>query len=274
MESPCFCGEARYRLVLKGNYDRGIDAEYDFSVVECLNCGLARTFPPPDVTQYERGYPPTTAQGRFAGTHTDMWSEPIAAYVAKRAPGKQLLDVGCHVGNLVAAATARGFAAEGIDIDPVATAEGRRLGRRVRTTGIEDIGGAWDVVVLNHVLEHVLDLRGFLACLARVLAPGGRAFVCVPHRRGLLPLLMKGRWMGWIPSQHVWHFTPTTLARIVQQASGLRLVACTTEGVIEPPSRGAKGAVKGWVSELSRRMGWGDQIEAIFEKPVEGEARV
>ena len=191
---------------------------------------------------------------------------PVVDDVHSLVPEGRLLDIGCHVGNLVAVATERGYDALGIDLDPVSTAEGRSIGRRMRTGGVEEVGETFDVVVMNALLEHIVDLRTFLFNVARVLAPGGYTFVHVPHYRGLMPRLMRTHWMGWFPSQHVWHFTPRTLSSVVQEASPLRLVRATTRGVIEPPSSGLKGRVKALVDRFSRAVGWGDQIEAIFRK--------
>jgi SAM-dependent methyltransferase len=267
----CLCGSTRYSELISGTYDRLLLRDYEFRVVQCLECGLARTVPIPDPHQYERGCALTSEGGSFVGSHDDMWSDSIAEDVQKRFGVGRLLDVGCHVGNLVAAAEARGFDAEGIDLDPVATAEGRRLGRRVRTASIEEVEETFDFVVMNQVLEHVFDVRGLLSNVARVLVPGGHLYVLVPYHRGLMPRLMKDRWMGWFPSQHVWHFIPGTLTRVVCEASQLRPFALTTKGVIEPPSVGFKGQVKAVVTVLSRTVGWGDQIEAFFQKPREGE---
>jgi 2-polyprenyl-3-methyl-5-hydroxy-6-metoxy-1,4-benzoquinol methylase len=207
-------------------------------------------------------------RGRFTGSDTDMWSEPIARFVRYHASGSRLLDVGCHVGNLVAAAGRLGFDAEGIDIDPLATAEAERLGRPVRNARIEELAGPYDVVVLIAVLEHILDLLPFLTAAERVLDPGGRLFVFVPYYRGLVPRLMRDRWIGWAPSQHVWHFTPRTLDAVLTGATGLRTVSWTTTGAIEPPSSGAKGRVKALVTAAAQKTGRGDQIEAIYERPA------
>ncbi len=40
--------------------------------------------------------------------------------------------------------------------------------------------GRFDAVLCSHVLEHVLDDRGAMAEIARVLRPGGRAMLMVP----------------------------------------------------------------------------------------------
>jgi SAM-dependent methyltransferase len=177
-----------------------------------------------------------------------------------------LLDVGCSIGNLVMAAAEQGFEAEGIDVDPVATEEARRQGRPVRTAALEQVQGTYDVVVVNHVLEHIEDLGGFLAQVSRVLAAGGRLFVFSPHYKGLIPRLRRGRWMGWVPREHVWHFTPETLATSIERASPLVLVSCETKGVIELPASGAKGIGVAALGALSSGLGRGDQVEAIFEK--------
>lgn len=262
----CVCGSRRYRTLFHGTYDRVYVRLYPYSVVECLSCGLARTLPVPDAAQYGDGYAMTTREGAFVGSPEDGWSAERAAWIAARAPGPRLLDVGCNGGNLVAAAAALGLQAEGVDLDPVATEWGRRLGRRLHTGTLDELGGEYDVVVVAHVLEHVADPAAMLGEVARLLAPSGRAFVFVPNRSGLLPRLMRERWMGWVPGEHVWHFTPATLRRTVEAVAPLRVLSCTTRGMLEPPSAGVKGAVKATVRASARLLRRGDQIEAVLER--------
>jgi SAM-dependent methyltransferase len=51
---------------------------------------------------------------------------------------------------------------------------------RVRES-LDQTGTLWDVVVLSHVLEHVIDPAEFLAAAARPLAPDGILMIDVPH---------------------------------------------------------------------------------------------
>jgi SAM-dependent methyltransferase len=189
----------------------------------------------------------------------------VARYVRDNSTGSSFLDVGCGVGNLVVAASELGFEAEGVDIDPVATEEARRNGRRVRTAGVGEIDGPYDAIVVNHVLEHVEDLPGFLAELSRLLSEGGRLFVLAPNRKGLIAKLRRGSWMGWVPREHVWHFTPATLVATVRRTSNLSPVNCTSRTVIEGPVGGPRGIVLAALTFLSRTLGSGDQLEGIFE---------
>ncbi|MGZ4409490.1 MAG: class I SAM-dependent methyltransferase [Gaiellaceae bacterium] len=265
---PCVCGAFVYRSLLRGEYNRLGARAYPFEIAACLACGLARTLPVPDPAQYAAGYSLTTDDNRrFCGSSSDFWSSWIVGSIRTRVEGGRLLDVGCHVGNLVAAAVGAGFEAEGIDLDPVATGEGRRLGRPVRAAAIENVEDVYDIVVVNHTLEHVLSLQGFLENLDRILSRDGCAFVFVPHYRGLMPRLMGSDWIGWFPQQHVWHFTPETLASTVTNATSLRPVSLTTRGVLEPRSSGPKGAVKAGAIGVARALRWGDQIEAVLERP-------
>jgi SAM-dependent methyltransferase len=262
----CECGDERHAIVMSGRYQRLGVHDYAFTILKCKSCGLARTSPTPDPLQYDVGYALTTKEGEFVGSTEDEWSARVAREIAQRAEGRRLIDIGCHVGNLVQAASEIGFDAYGIDLDPVATAAGRRLGRAVENRALAQVNETFDVAVLIHVLEHVQELRSFLFHLERLLVPRGLAFIHVPHYRGLLPRPMRDNWMGWVPQQHVWHFTPDTLVGTVETAGNLRVVGCTTRGVIEPPSSGIKGAVKAAVSTLSRSVEWGDEIEAVFQK--------
>jgi SAM-dependent methyltransferase len=45
------------------------------------------------------------------------------------------------------------------------------------------VGGPYDLVVANHVVEHIPDLVHWFAQLAGLLAEGGRIFLAVPDRR-------------------------------------------------------------------------------------------
>jgi SAM-dependent methyltransferase len=266
LEGSCFCGHERHTIVISGRYGRLGVHDYGFAILQCESCGLARTWPVPDPAQYEAGYSLTTEEGEFVGSTEDAWSASVVRDVARRAKGRRLIDVGCHVGNLVQAATEIGFDAYGIDLDPVATTAGRRLGRAVENCTLAQVENTFDVAVLVHVLEHVRELREFLSQLERVLAPHGLAFIYVPYYRGLVPRMMGENWIGWFPQQHAWHFTPDTLVGTVERVGKLRVAECTTRGVIEPPSTGIKGAAKATVSKLSRSVAWGDEIEAVFEK--------
>ena len=96
----------------------------------------------------------------------------------------RILEVGCGTGHNLEMLQRFGRA-DGIEIDPAARdlAE-QRLGRPISTaplpelTGVDE--GAYDLVALLDVLEHVEEDEAALASIARKLKPGGRILITVP----------------------------------------------------------------------------------------------
>lgn len=258
----CACGHASGREYLSGAWNRGGYSEIPFRVLICDRCGLARTDPAPDPTIYAR------SDSTWSGIDAvkDVWSVPLARDLARLTSGRRLLDVGCNVGNLVAAARSEGFDALGVEIDPKPVEIAQRAGRNVLGVDVQSLDdGEFDVIVLHHVLEHTsapIDL--LKGCCAR-LAHDGLLVVRVPCYTGLVPRLMRDHWFAWVPVEHVWHFVPRTLVDLANRA-GLSAVSVKRRGAIEPPSSGVKGAVKETIATLSSQVGWGDEVRAVFSK--------
>ncbi|HEY7809468.1 MAG TPA: class I SAM-dependent methyltransferase [Allosphingosinicella sp.] len=96
----------------------------------------------------------------------------------------RILEIGCGTGHNLEMLQRFGRA-DGIEIDPAArTMAEQRLGRPIgsaplpQLTGIED--GAYDLVALLDVLEHVEEDHEALLSIARKLKPGGKILITVP----------------------------------------------------------------------------------------------
>jgi SAM-dependent methyltransferase len=137
-----------------------------------------------------------------------------------RLPGEaRLLEIGCGTGhNLVM--LKRFGRVDAVEIDAAARAiASRRLGHAVMAaplpalTGVAD--GAYDLVALLDVLEHVEEDREALASIARKLRPGGRILIAVPAHPWM--------WSGHdVVNHHKRRYTKKTL-RAVVAAAGLKL---------------------------------------------------
>ena len=125
--------------------------------------------------------------GQYDGLASAWWDPhgPLAALhwiAAARArlvppparPGAVLLDVGCGGGLL--APHVRGYRHVGVDVASSALAVAATRGVvpvQGDCTALPIATGSVDVVVAGELLEHVPDLPGTVAELARVLRPGG-----------------------------------------------------------------------------------------------------
>jgi SAM-dependent methyltransferase len=113
----------------------------------------------------------------------DILAELIRRRIAL-APDARILEIGCGTGHNLMMLKRFGEV-DGVEIDPAARAmASARLGRSILDaplpdlTGIED--GAYDLIALLDVLEHVEEDREALRTIARKLRPGGRILLTVP----------------------------------------------------------------------------------------------
>lgn len=123
------------------------------------------------------------------GNLLNAWYErPAMVELAGDVAGRDVLDAGCGSGPLAAALRDRGARVSGFDLSPGMVALAReRLGEEADLR-VADLDAplpydddAFDVVVCSLALHYLPDWGGALAELRRVLRPGGRLVVSVPH---------------------------------------------------------------------------------------------
>jgi 2-polyprenyl-3-methyl-5-hydroxy-6-metoxy-1,4-benzoquinol methylase len=151
--------------------------------------------------------------------------------------GGALLDVGSGTGEVLLAATRRGWWAEGVEPERTAAAMARDRGLRVTIGKLEDSGlpeRSFDVVSAFHVLEHIADSRSFLGTMARWARPGGFVAIEVPNFASVQRRRLGEQWSGLRPREHLVHFTPSTLKRTFR-AAGLEPVLVRSPAYIGPP---------------------------------------
>lgn len=164
----------------------------------CRDCGLVFSNPLPSSDELKAFYSLTGEWRRSdrqdaarptAGVDAargGSWSRPFAPIrhelpVTTPPPGAAVLDFGCGTGKLLDAMQACGWDTSGVEpaVD-VAFPRHRRL------DAVPD-EPAFDLIVANHVLEHVTDPLRLLSQFARACRQGGYLFVGVP-RFDTLPL--------------------------------------------------------------------------------------
>jgi SAM-dependent methyltransferase len=154
-------------------------------------------------TAAKKGKTPATTDKRATLGHpSQVWTrglerrlDLLRRHVDLR--GKRILDLGCGVGAFVRRLREFSPRVYGVDIDAENVRKG---GEEVPNLGLA-VGerlpfadGAFDVVLLHEVLEHVTDDRQTLKEASRVLAPGGRIVVFCPNR--LYPFETHGVFLG------------------------------------------------------------------------------
>ena len=168
---------------------------------------------------------------------------------------RRFLDVGCATGMLLEHMKDRGWNVRGVEIcAPAAEYGARERGVTIDVTTLEESGlatGAFDVVHLSHLIEHVPDPRAFLAEAARVTKTGGHLVMVTPDIDGFQSRLFGKRWRSAI-ADHLHLFSYRVLRRLVEE-SGFEVVKKRSWGGIAagmaPP--GLKRIADTWAKRLN-----------------------
>jgi SAM-dependent methyltransferase len=121
--------------------------------------------------------------------------------------GLRALDVGCSAGFIADELALAGARTTGVDIDEPGLARAReRFGQRVefhhaRGEELPFEDGALDVVVLNHIYEHVVDPVAVVAEIHRVLAPTGLLYLGLGNRWGVVEPHHRLPFLSWLPQR-------------------------------------------------------------------------
>jgi 2-polyprenyl-3-methyl-5-hydroxy-6-metoxy-1,4-benzoquinol methylase len=108
-----------------------------------------------------------------------------------------------------------GHRVTGYDYSPNLTKAGRAYGLDLRQGTIKDIEGKYDLIILNHVMEHFTDLFGSMKTLTNHLKPGGFMYIGVPN--------IDNYDLGQLQNAHVYYFTPRTF-KFFMSRCGLRAI--------------------------------------------------
>jgi SAM-dependent methyltransferase len=187
--------------------------------------------------------------------------------------GVRILDLGCSLGWFVETAVEDGASAVGIDIDAPGLATARR-DRDKRCAFLAADGealpfgdGSVDVVVFNHIYEHVVDPDVVVAEIRRVLKPEGIVYLGLGNRLGLIEPHYKLPFLSWLPHRVADRYVRIfgradnyyerfrTLRGLRRMTAGLHVYDYSFSVVADPSAFSAEDISGGAASEISRRIG-------------------
>jgi 2-polyprenyl-3-methyl-5-hydroxy-6-metoxy-1,4-benzoquinol methylase len=134
--------------------------------------------------------------------------------------GGRVLDVGCGSGGFLSLAREAGWQVEGIDPDGEAVKTARARDLDVRHGGVElleEFHDHYDVITLNHVIEHVHDPAALLDRLYRALKPGGLLSLETPNLDSLGANRYGRNWRGLEPPRHLTIFDAGALRGLLDK---------------------------------------------------------
>lgn len=222
------------KLILTGrDLLHGLPGE--FNIVKCSTCGLMRTNPRP--TPETIGYYYPDDYGPYLGTRVQRTVPKITSNINKLlkpvvkqlfkfntnilpslSPGR-LLEVGCASGSFLHQMSSQGWQVEGIEFSEKAAQSAAQLGYRVHPGSLEtapEPSEPFDLIVGWMVLEHLHNPVGGLQKLREWAKPGAWLVLSIPNSASLEFRLFKEKLYSLHLPNHLYHFTPETLGRVLQ----------------------------------------------------------
>lgn len=231
---PCPMGCRRDdEFMLKGR-DRLHELPGEFDVVKCQVCGLLRTNPRPTRKSIGIYYPDD--YGPYVGTQiheaqiiskkkkiiksiarflVNFNTQPMPAI----SPGK-MLEIGCASGAFLHQMAGQGWRVQGIEFSAKAAQAAAQRGYLVHAGPLEEAALAlderFDLIVGWMVLEHLHDPIRALRQLRELAKPEAWLVLSVPNANSLEFRMFKENWYSLHLPNHLFHFTPETIASVLR----------------------------------------------------------
>lgn len=213
--SACgICSSKEYVLLFKKRV-----GEITFEIVRCQNCGLVYTHPFPKYSEERYNEYPTKRYLENEKAYYSFYRPILKEILAFKKKGK-FLEIGCSVGYLLKLAHNEGFKVNGTELSKNAVkASNVLLGKgKVKYGYLENCcfpDNYFDVIAMNHVLEHIFDLSKILRQIKKKLKDDGILFIGAPNFNNLIVKILKNRWKALRVNEHIWHFKSGTIKKLL-----------------------------------------------------------
>jgi 2-polyprenyl-3-methyl-5-hydroxy-6-metoxy-1,4-benzoquinol methylase len=225
----------------------------------------------------------TYANVTFARYSMYWWSNRFNAILARRygKRGGRLLEIGSGMGHLVGQLEDN-FVTFGMDLNHWAVKQSKAVIHKtqLQTASAQELpypDGAFNVVIIKHIVEHLPDPQKAIQEIGRVTEPGGILVLATPNLDSLLKPWKGDKWIGYQDPTHISLKRPAEWLEMIRKA-GFQPVKFFSDGFWDVPyvrhvpaplqklffgSLGGIQAITGWIFLPPR---WGESILVIARK--------
>ena len=225
----------------------------------------------------------TYANITFARYSMYWWSNRFNAILARRygKRGARLLEIGSGMGHLVGQLEDT-FETYGMDLNHWAVKQSKSVVNQtsLQTASAQELpfkDGAFNIVIIKHIVEHLPDPEKAIREIGRVTEPGGVLILATPNLDSLLKPWKGDTWIGYQDPTHISLKRPSEWLGLIRNA-GFHSLKIFSDGFWDVPyirfvprqiqklifgSLGGFQAVTGWIFLPMR---WGESILVIARK--------
>lgn len=206
----------------------------DAVIFKCPNCGLGLTGNSGDFEQYH-AYHRDPVYIKEEKQFSNIFLKRVGIILKFKSNGKAL-EVGSSTGLLLSLLRDKGWDVLGIEPSGTASGSARNRGIPTLTTTFELVQlpkQSFDLIIFNHVLEHLRDPIAALKKTKRLLKKDGLILIDVPNFGGLVARLKGVFWEYLAPKEHLWHFTKDSLLIILEREGFQIIYNQTHSGILD-----------------------------------------
>lgn len=270
LEACPVCGAGTFRKLPYPDAGGAAAALRVEAIALCEQCGAGTAVPRPEQAMLDRFYASGaywhSSSGAAQRAHelSQGWLrvERVRGFAAGGALA--VADIGAGHGGIPRACAALGVRVARyafVEPDERAAADIASLALPFaieRANSLSELRGPFDLLFLNHVLEHVADPLRFLEQAVAQVSPGGTVYVETPHadyrfKEDVFP--------------HVFFFTPRALARLGERLA-VRSLACESFGRLPAARLTPLGLVQRFAARalaFAARAGW-QRWQRVFDR--------
>lgn len=219
----------------------------------------------------------------FAKYSQYWWSNRFYAILARRygQHGERFLEIGSGLGHLVGQLE-DSFKTYGMDINHWAVKESKSIVEKtaLQTASVEEIpfaNGAFGVVIIKHIVEHLPNPEKAITEIGRVTAPGGILILATPNLDSLLKPWKGEKWIGYQDPTHISLKPPSVWLDWIK-SSGFSVKRVFADGFWDVPYIpvlpkqiqkllfGSLGGFQAMTGLVFLPMRWGESIIVIARK--------
>ena len=234
---PCMCKKTDDLLI--ADHDRyGIPVR----TVLCRKCGLMRSTP--YLTEkslslfydqdYDSIYRISIPSNEFFLNQLRQGNSILSSVqkIESKLSGKVVFEIGCSKGGNLLPFQQIGCSVYGADYNSSHVAEGRKMGLDLRLGSVDTLSQLppADILILNHVLEHVIHPIDFLEKCYSLLKPEGLLYVAVPAIENIEDNYNYNIFT-WLQNAHFYYFSNITLKNVVASAGG-EIIWDNSKGIV------------------------------------------
>ncbi len=217
------CGSNKYHHFLTSKDYRFMLSDEDFNLVKCEECGLIFLNPHPIMEDISNFYPDSeTYYGKyhpFLSFVSRLISEFKIMEIQKYMNKGQILDFGCGTGFFLSLFDKNKWNKYGVEVSKNASEVAKKsLNGKIFNCELQNChfpDNYFDVIVANHVFEHLFNPNKELREIHRILKEDGILYIGVPNIESNQYEMTKEFWLHLDVPRHVIFYSHRTLSKFL-----------------------------------------------------------